>query len=564
MNNQNNFNSYNSNSNNSPKPVKNKFFNMDMFNEADMNQVGSSTSNYASNQAANWNSYNQNDVGSNMVSSADFIKNYNDEQKKMEEAAEAPQITSMFSQDLLKDVNSVVYTDTQPEVLDSDFLDVYPNNVNDNTLFGYTDNEVLDTDDNQEVLDMPEMVNDHGVMPAASPIFNQNVGVDDPNAHSLIDNNLIAQQPLSMNSLGAEADMNNVPDVVDDNSRFFQTNNPNIQNNMNMNNAAPMQPVAPVTEIFADEVNLIDETALAKAYIGPKYQKIYMSNFSLSAMLFGSLAFFYRKMYIIGILIFMFQAGILYFFREMPYIILAAFGILALIMGLIYNPIFLAKARKQAKYVKKHFPKVSQGELNHLIGKRGKRNPLIALLLQCILLGGAAYLAIYLLGTDYFVDTYKDVKAYFVKKMDKPVVIKYDGDVNYSDINIEDYFTIELSPEYVKENKYYFNYIYVTEGEGDNNACEVTFGFVNDFTSPKDMITKMASYYEIDGDIETSDSDDLKWYLLTREDVTGKTNYRATLVDDKVVMFEFKSGINTPENVCDTQIVNILDSIELK
>ena len=272
MNNQNNFNSYNSNSNNSPKPVKNKFFNMDMFNEADMNQVGSSTSNYASNQAANWNSYNQNDVGSNMVSSADFIKNYNDEQKKMEEATEAPQITSMFSQDLLKDVNSVVYTDTQPEVLDSDFLDVNPNNGNDNTLFGYTDNEVLDTDDNQEVLDMPEMVNNHGVMPAASPIFNQNVGVDDPNAHSLIDNNLIAQQPLSMNSLGAEADMNNVPDVVDDNSRFFQTNNPNIQNNMNMNNVAPMQPVSPVTEIFADEVNLIDETALAKAYVGPKYQ----------------------------------------------------------------------------------------------------------------------------------------------------------------------------------------------------------------------------------------------------------------------------------------------------
>ena len=29
----------------------------------------------------------------------------------------------------------------------------------------------------------------------------------------------------------------------------------------------------------------------------------------------------------------------------------------------------------------------------------------------------------------------------------------------FSDVNIEDYFTIELSPEYVKENKYYFNYL---------------------------------------------------------------------------------------------------------
>ena len=58
-------------------------------------------------------------------------------------------------------------------------------------------------------------------------------------------------------------------------------------------------------------------------------------------------------------------------------------------------------------------------------------------------------------------------------------------------------------------------------------------------------------------------------HCLLRQNVwdTVKTvirKNRVTLVDDKVVMFEFKSGINTPENVCDTQIVNILDSIELK
>lgn len=565
MNNQNNFNSYNSNSNNSPRPVKNKFFNMDMFDDADMNQVGSSTSNYTSNQAVNWNNnYNQNNVGSNMVSSAEFIKNYNEEQKKTEEVTEVPQITSIFSQDLLKDVNSVVYTDNQPEILDSDFLEVNNNSGGDSTLFGYTDNEVLDTDDNQEVLDTPDMIDNQGVMPATSPIFNQNVGMDDPNANNLIDNNLIAQQPLSMNSLGADTEMNNVPDVVSNDSKFFQTESSPIQNDMAMNNVAPMQPVAPVATMFNDEVNLIDETALAKAYVGPKYQKTYMSNFSLAAMLFGSLAFFYRKMYIVGIFIFTFQVGVLYFFREVPYIILAVFGVLALIMGLVYNPLYLAKAKKQARVVKKRFPKVSQGELNHLIGKRGKRNLLIALLLQAILLGGAAYLAVYLLGTDYFVDTYNDVKSYFVKKMEKPVVIKYDGDINYSNINIEDYFNIELSSDYVKENKYYFDYIYVTEGEGENNACEVIFGFVSDFTSPEDMISKMAAYYEIEDEIDTLDSNDLKWYLLVREDVTGKTNYRATLVDDKVVMFEFRSGINTPNGVCDTQIVNILDSIELK
>lgn len=564
MNNQNNFNSYDSNSNNSPRPVKNKFFNLDMFDEADMNQVGSSTSNYASNQAVNWNSGNNQNSGSNMVSSADFIKSYNEEQKKAEAVTEAPQITSMFSQDLLKDVNGVVYTDTQPEILDSDFLDVNSNQSDsDNTLFGYTDNEVLDTDVNQEVLDMPEMVNNQAPMQAVPPVFNQNVGVDDPNANTLIDNNLIAQQPLSMNSLGAQSEINQVPDVVEDNSRFFQ-NNTIPQNNMNQNNAAVMQPVAPVANMFNEEVSLIDETALMKAYVGPKYQKIYMSNFSLSAMLFGSLAFFYRKMYLIGLLIFVFQAGILYFFRELPYIILAAFGILALIMGLVYNPVYLAKAKRQASSVKKRFPKVSQGELNHLIGKRGKRNLLVALLLQIILLGGAGYLAVYLLGTDYFVDIYKDVKSYFVKKIEKTVEVKYDGTINYSELNIEDYFEIEVSEDYVKDDDKLYKYIYVTEGEGDNNACEVTFGFVNDFTSAEDLINKMAVYYKIDDEVDTSDSNDLKWYLLVREDETGKFNYRATVVEDKVVMFEFKSGINTPENVCDTQIVNILDSIELK
>lgn len=569
------FNSMNNSTNNTPmQPVKNRFFNQDLFNDADVSDVGSSMSN----QVTNWRVQNE----SSMVASADFKNMLGPEQpiapvdnsaseQLNPETPKQNQFASIFSQDLLENVNATVY-EAEPEVLDDDFLanDSNANNTNNmnvpnNTLFGYTENEVLDTPDNNvealnnvDVLDTNDIYNNQ--IGAVAPVFNQNVD-NNPSSQTMIDQNLISQQPLSMNSLGATPVNNQqIPEVAED-SKYFPTPDAILEKEKEMQNAnkPPFDLMTP--SLIDEEVIVIDETALMKAYAGNNYDKCLKSNFSAFAMLFGSLAFFCKSMYFVGILFFVFQVAILYLFRDIPYIILASFVVIAMIMALLINPLYLSLVRNKVRKIRKKHPKVSQGDLNNICAKKGRNNTVVALLLQIILLGGTAFLAIQLLGVDYFKDIYKDVLNMFNKPKEE---IKYNGELKYTDLNIEDYFYIKVPSDYRKEDDTNFSYTYVTEGVGDYNACSFKFGGVEGYDSASQLLTKMADYYKVSTDIDTVKYNGLEWYLLYIDEDNGKTYYRATDIDNQVVLFEFTSGANTPTGICDSQIVIILDSIEKK
>lgn len=569
------FNSMNNSTNNTPmQPVKNRFFNQDLFNDADVSDVGSSMSN----QVTNWGVQNE----LSMVSSSDFKNMLGPEQpvapvdnRVSEQLSPEPprqnQFASIFSQDLLENVNATVY-EAEPEVLDDDFFanDSSTSNTNNmstsnNTLFGYTENEVLDTPDNNvetlnnvDVLDTNDIYNNQ--IGAAAPVFNQNVD-NNPSNQTMIDQNLISQQPLSMNSLGATpVNDQQIPEVAED-SKYFPIPDAMIEKEKEMQNAnrPPVDLMTP--SLIDEEVVVIDETALMKAYAGNNYDKCLKSNFSAFAMLFGSLAFFCKSMYFVGILFFVFQVAILYLFRDLPYIILASFVVIAMIMALLINPLYLSIVRNKVRKIRKKHPKVSQGDLNNICAKKGRNNTVFALILQIILLGGTAFLAIQLLGVDYFKNIYKDVLNMFNKPKEE---IKYNGELKYNDLNIEDYFYIKVPSTYRKEDDTNFSYTYVTEGVGDYNACSFKFGGIEGYDSASQLLTKMADYYKVSNDIDTVKYNGLEWYLLYIDEDNGKTYYRATDIDNQVVLFEFTSGTNTPTGICDSQIVIILDSIEKK
>lgn len=561
------FNSMNNSSNNTPmQPVKNRFFNQDLFNDTDAGDVGSSMSN----QVTNWGVQNEpvmvtnnsfsNGVESQMIAPTD---NRSFEQPNQVNPNQN-QFASIFSQDLLENVNATVY-EAEPEVLDDAFLTNNDNNTNymsssDNTLFGYTENEVLDTlDNNVDVLETNDIYNNKQ-MGAAAPVFNQNID-NGPVNQSMFDQNLISQQPLSMNSLGATPISNQqIPEVADD-SKYFPSPDAMIEKEKEMQNAN-MPPADLMTpSLINEDVIVIDETALIKAYAGNNYDKCLKSNFSVFAMLFGSLAFFCKSMYFVGILFFAFQVAILYLFRDLPYIVLASFVILAMIMALLINPLYLSLIRNKVRKIRKKHPKVSQGDLNNICAKKGRNNIVVALLLQIILVAGVVFLAIQLLGVNYFKDIYKEVLNTFNKTKEE---IEYNGELKYTDLNIEDYFYIEVPSSYRKEEDTNFSYTYVTEGIGDYNACSFKFGAVEGYNSAFQLLSKMADYYKVSNVIDSVKFNGLDWYLLYIDHDNGKTYYRATDIDNQVVLFEFTSGVNTPTGVCDSQIVIILDSIEKK
>lgn len=565
MNESNKFNSMNNNVNNSPmQPVKNRFFNHDLFNDVAVDDVGSSTSNSVS----NWGVQNE----SSMVSSADYANMLGPQQpveavkenSNVQTADDLPkqnQFASIFSQELLENVNGNLYNTQQFEVLDDSII----NGGVDNSLNNLENSEVLDTLDENGSVDVLE-TNDISAGPigASAPIFNQNAAVVDANNQIVIDQNLIAQQPLSMNSLGATPLENKgVPDVAD-NSKYFPSPDPIIQKEQEMleqSNKTPVDLMKPSNLYFDDEVVVIDETALAKAYVGKNYDKYFKSNFSAFAMIFGSLAFFCRSMYISGLLLFLFQVLVLYVFKDIPYIILAVFVILAMIMALLINPLYLFLVKNKVKKIRKNHPKVSQGDLNKLCAKKGSNNIVLALLLQIALLVGTVFLVIQVLGVDYFKNIYNKVVDTFEKKQEE---VKFNGKLLYNDLKIEDYFEIKVPEVYKKHDDMNFSYSYITNEEGEHNACSFRFGFINGYDNSAKLLNEIAKYYNSTKKIDTIEYGGLEWNLLYLENDNGKTYYRATDIDEKVVLFEFTSGKNTPAGVCDSQIVIILDSIKRK
>jgi hypothetical protein len=379
----------------------------------------------------------------------------------------------------------------------------------------------------------------------------------------MINNELLSQQPLSLNALGASpVNQQDIPDVQD-NSKYFPSPDGIIQKEkqalLEKNYVAP---VTKVESLLEEEVVIIDETALLKAYVGPKYNKYFRSNFSAFALIFGSFAFFCRNLYLIGLILYIFQVIVLFIFRDIPYIILAILIILSFIMSMIINPLYLGKAKKATVSIRKKHPKVSQGDLNNLCAKKGKNNIFIALFLQIVLIIVTVFGAIKILGTDYFVDIFENVKNKVLKGENKEIV--FDGTIKYNDLDIEDYFNIVVPDLYKEGDNMNFSYFYVTEGEGKNNSCSFNFGGVDGFNSAQQLLEKMAIYYEVDTDVDVVNYNDLEWYLLYVNTDEGKIYYRATEIDGEIILFEFLSGADTPTGVCDSQIVILLDTIEKK
>ena len=153
--------------------------------------------------------------------------------------------------------------------------------------------------------------------------------------------------------------------------------------------------------IFSNSIigvsNSFDDELIAK-YIGPDYEKIKVGGFNIFGALFGSLYFFYHKMYFVGFILVFINCILNVFFPQLVSNFLYIVIIFA-IFGIITNPLRLYSAKSVVSNLKQKNPQSTKEELLSLSFKEG--------------LGGFSSLLVGVIGTVVFSCVFYIVCALF-------------------------------------------------------------------------------------------------------------------------------------------------------
>lgn len=540
----NNFNSQSTNNQQSTQPVQNKFFSQDLFDNNSITDVGSSTTNSASNKVTShvisWG------VGKKVPKEPTIIKpsvqteslfDFDDNEDNVFGFGEDNNVTQeeieVLSDEMLSGVNGVVYTNEQPEVLESDFLTAPV----DSTFPVVQPQEVL-TDNNNQI---------------------------DASNQELINDSLINQQPLSMNVLSPDSVSSNVqPNTTNQQPlKYFDNKSLEINPQIVQANEAFHQQIQAQQMIDAQNKPVVDPdvSILLKAFVGKKFQKIQMSPFNFGAFLFGGFYFLFRRMYLYGFIAYIIELLVLLF---SPNVIgLAITAVLRLIYAFVVNYLYIKFANKSVINIKHKFSKNNLNELVQICSKKGGTDFLGAFLLNLLFNACIGAILINYVAKDLFGNIFNHSSSPTIEEIIEKE--EFNGEIKYNNFDVLTKFSFVVPDGFVRtENTEKFEYNYTSVNVGDNNACVFSFAVVDGYKKSSDLINDLASYYNMTNSIDFTISAGLEWNTFYVDGEIGKKYYRSTLYDNKVFLFEYLSGINTPEGVCDSYLVSVLDSIDLK
>ena len=374
-----------------------------------------------------------------------------------------------------------------------------------------------------------------------------------------IDNNLIANQPLSLMALSGEAiDESQKPKDVIENSKFFQ-NTPLEDNRLKPEEVIPVS-VAPVVDVLAEPVRNLNTNELVMAYIGPKYKEISMSPFSFCAFLFGPLYFFFRKMYLIGLILSAINFVISLFILKSLWIYLGAFAIMSILSGLIANTLMLNNAKNQVVKIAALNPTATQYDLVKICKSKGGTSLPLALVIM--------------IGINLFTSVLFNV--FGVNQALTTQMMNLIGGTKILNTDttavLEDVIEYEYPSTFVayEEDPNYYIY-YEQEKDKETNeiinkpACLVGIALVANHETSKDLIKYMAdvdkrynrvsSYEDFNGDV---------WDVYDYTANGSHTTYRARKINGHIVLITYSAITSSTPGVCDAYLDQIMDSIKEK
>lgn len=135
-------------------------------------------------------------------------------------------------------------------------------------------------------------------------------------------------------------------------------------------------------DINSGFTQVIDIPSMVKSYVGDSYDKIRSVNFSIWYFLFGVYYAIYRKMYLFSVIYLAANIGLLYINFKFSLIL---FGILNIVISLIFNNMYLLSVEKKVQKIRKKNSGLNRVDLLKVCKYTGGVNYLPSLLAMILI-----------------------------------------------------------------------------------------------------------------------------------------------------------------------------------
>lgn len=304
---------------------------------------------------------------------------------------------------------------------------------------------------------------------------------------------------------------------------------------------------------------------MASAIVGSKYTSFVMSPFNFAALFFGPTYMAYRRMPLAAIIVYLIQMGVVFFaptFAPDEYFSFAQFGAIigfALLFALSVNRMIIANAKFKAKSIVKKYGEDGPKDEAIIMAQRMGRPSIVMALLFMIL---STVISGLLLTTVLKDSRLANLYNIFMNAYQNGGSVEFKGYINHSDYDVSKVVSLDVPDGFTNVEK--MKYTYITEGSGMYNDCTFEIYAVDKFISGDTFIKKLAEFNKASDKVTNKEINGIEWTNYYTDDGMYKIFYRGFTYKNHAIVFEYKSGKQASEGVCDSLYVNVMDSIRIK
>ena len=307
-----------------------------------------------------------------------------------------------------------------------------------------------------------------------------------------------------------------------------------------------------------------EDSKYLKSYIGKNHSKITKEIVNYAAIIFSPFYYAYRKLIVLGIIIF---CGVLFLHLKLNNFFYD--GLLYVISGFFFNIIYVAYCVRKVNKIKRRYEKYDSYSIDRICDRKGGTSVVFLILSTLIyLIIFVFYCAnFYLAPTSKFLEKFGIVFTYDNGKIE----FRYDENLLNPDeilddkygFKSKDYFNMGIPNSHFIETENNNNYLYVyTLGkESQFDMCRIELLSTKGYSSSTKLIEAISR--ETKEEIQNITVNNINWQYIHHNGLKGTNYYYTTMIDDKVFLlnyFKDNSGIYD----CLDYEKDVLESIKKK